>query len=162
MWVELLGAYGYKGNLDQAARMLARLEEVCVGRADAAMWVHRGRMIFLALAGRVAAVETLVEPRRSRHMSRAARTYWVAVAYERKGDAAAAEAAYAKARSRSRGRPRVLIDQALARLRDDGIALDRARARGQRARGARRGAAAARGRAASGTARPVGNPAARR
>ena len=116
VWVELLGAYGYKGNLDQAARMLARLEEVCVGREDAAMWLHRGRMIFLALAGRVAAVETLVEPRRSKHMSRAARTYWVAVAHERKGDGPAAEAAYAKARSRSRGRPRVLIDQALARL----------------------------------------------
>ena len=116
VWVELLGAYGYKGDLDRAARMLARLEEVCVGREDAAMWLHRGRMIFLALAGRVDAVETLVEPRSSRHMSRAARTYWVAVAHERKGDGPAAEAAYAKARSRSRGRPRVLIDQALARL----------------------------------------------
>jgi hypothetical protein len=38
VWVELLGAYGYKGNLDQAARMLARLEDVCAGRDDAAIW----------------------------------------------------------------------------------------------------------------------------
>ena len=116
VWVELLGAYGYTGDLDQAARMLARLEDVCAGRDDAAIWVHRGRMMFLALAGRVDAVQTLVEPRRSRHMSPAARAYWVAVALERSGEAAKAESAYAKARSRSRGRPRVLIDQALARL----------------------------------------------
>lgn len=116
VWVELLGAYGYQRNLDQAARMLARLEEVCAGRDDAGIWLHRGRMMFLALAGRPDAVRTLVEPRRSRHMTAAARTYWVAVAHERHGDAAVAEAQYNKARSRSRGRPRVLIDQALARL----------------------------------------------
>ncbi|HSN26623.1 MAG TPA: rhomboid family intramembrane serine protease, partial [Kofleriaceae bacterium] len=116
VWVELLGAYGYQGNLDQAARMLARLEDVCEGREDAGIWVHRGRMMFLALAGRPDAVRTLVEPRRSRHMTAAARRYWVAVAHERHGDAAVAEAQYVKARSRSRGRPRVLIDQALARL----------------------------------------------
>lgn len=116
VWVELLGAYGYVGDLDQAARMLARLEEVCAGRPDAGIWVHRGRMIFLALAGRVGAVQTLVDPKRSRHMKAAARTYWVAVAHERHGETAAAEAAYTKARSRSRGRPRELIDQAIARL----------------------------------------------
>ena len=116
VWVELLGAYGYTNNLDQAARMLARLEEVCAGRDDAAIWVHRGRLIFLALAGRVAAVEALVAPRTSKHMSSGARAYWIAVAHERKGEAAAAEAAYAKARSRSRGRPRVLIDRAIERL----------------------------------------------
>jgi membrane associated rhomboid family serine protease len=116
VWVELLGAYGYTNNLEQAARMLARLEQVCAGREDAAIWVHRGRLIFLALAGRVAAVEALVAPRMSKHMSRGARSYWIAVAHERKGEAAAAEASYAKARTRSRGRPRVLIDRAIERL----------------------------------------------
>ena len=116
VWVELLGAYGYKGDLDQAARMLVRLEEACAGRPDAGIWLHRGRLIFLALAGRVNAVQALVEPRRSRHMKPAARTYWMAVAHERQGAVAAAEAAYARARARTRGRPRVLIDQALARL----------------------------------------------
>jgi membrane associated rhomboid family serine protease len=116
VWVELLGAYGYKGDLDQAARMLARLEDVCANRPDAGIWLHRGRLIFLALAGRVGAVQSLVEPKRSRHMKAAARTYWIAVAHERQGEVAAAEAAYAKARSKSRGRPRVLIDQALERL----------------------------------------------
>lgn len=116
VWVELLGAYGYAGKLDEAARMLARLEEVCAGRSEAGIWLHRGRMVFLALAGRVAGVQALVEPKRARHMKPAARTYRIAVAHERHGDIAAAEAAYRKARSRSRGRPRVLIDQAIARL----------------------------------------------
>jgi len=76
----------------------------------------------LALAGRTAAVEQLVEPRQARHMSPAARTYWLAVAHEQRGDRAAATAAYEKARGHSRGRPRDLIDQALANLaRADGI-----------------------------------------
>ena len=116
VWVELLGAYGYTGDLERAAQMLERLEEVCAGREEAGVWLHRGRMMFLALAGRVDAVQVLVEPRRSRHMTPSARTYWIAVAHERRGEMAAAEAAYARARSRSRGRPRVLIDQALERL----------------------------------------------
>jgi membrane associated rhomboid family serine protease len=116
VWVELLGAYAYQGDLDQAARMLARLEDVCAGRPDAGIWLHRGRLIFLALAGRVGAVQTLVEPKRARHMKAAARTYWLAVAHERHGETREAEAAYAKARAGSRGRPRALIDQAIERL----------------------------------------------
>ncbi|MBA3458278.1 MAG: rhomboid family intramembrane serine protease [Deltaproteobacteria bacterium] len=116
VWVELLGAYGRTGDLDRAARMLAKLEDVCEGREDAAVWIHRARLMFLALAGRTAAVEQLVEPRQARHMSVAARTYWLAVAHEQRGDRAAATAAYEKARGRSRGRPRELIDQALAKL----------------------------------------------
>ena len=118
VWVELLGAYGRIGDLDQAARMLARLEDVCAGRDDAALWLHRGRMMFLALAGRIEAVRALVAPRQARHMSRAARTYWLAVAHEHGGDRAAAAQGYEKARARSRGRPRVLIEQALAGLAD--------------------------------------------
>ena len=116
VWVELLGAYGRIGDMDRAAQMLARLEDVCAGRDDAAMWIHRARVMFLALAGRTRSVKVLVEPRRARHMSPAARTYWVAVAHEHEGDRAAATQAYVRARARTRGRPRELIDQALARL----------------------------------------------
>jgi membrane associated rhomboid family serine protease/tetratricopeptide (TPR) repeat protein len=116
VWVELLGAYGRVGDLDQAAKMLARLEDVCAGRDDAAVWVHRARVMFLALAGRIDAVRALVAPRQARHMSTAARTYWLAVAHDHRGDQAAATMAYEKARARSRGRPRALIDQALAAL----------------------------------------------
>lgn len=116
VWVELLGAYGRTGNLDQAARMMARLEAVCRGREDAAHWIHRARMMFLALAGRPDAVRVLLEPRRARHMSKGARTYWVAVAYQHYGDREAATVAYEKARGAARGRPRALIDEALAKL----------------------------------------------
>ena len=116
VWVEMLGAYGRSGDLDQAARMLARLEDVCAGRDDAALWIHRARLMFLALAGRIDAVRALVGRRRARHMSAAARTYWIAVAHDHRGDRALAAAAYQKARVRSRGRPRELIDLALARL----------------------------------------------
>ncbi len=116
VWVELLGAYGRIGDLDRAASMLVRLEDACAGRDDAALWIHRARVMFLALAGRLDAVRGMVAPRRARHMTSAARTYWVAVAHEHGGDRAAAVAAYQKARRRSRGRPRALIDRALDRL----------------------------------------------
>lgn len=122
VWVELLGAYGRTGDLDRAARMLARLEDVCAGRDDAGVWLHRARLMFLALAGRPAAVKTLLDPSHARHMSAAARTYWIAVAHEHEGNRAAATAAYEKARSRSRGRPRELIDRALEKLAQaDGV-----------------------------------------
>jgi len=116
VWVELLGAYGRIGDLEQSAKMLDRLEDVCAGRDDAALWIHRARVMFLALAGRIDAVRALVAPRQARHMTTAARTYWIAVAHEHRGDRAEAALAYEKARARSRGRPRELIDHALATL----------------------------------------------
>lgn len=118
VWIELLGAYGRTGDLDQAARMMQRLETACTGRDDASLWLHRARMMFLALAGRPDSVRTLVEPRRSKHMTPAARTYWVAVALQHRGEHEAAGAELKRARSMSRGRPRDLIDEALARLHD--------------------------------------------
>ena len=116
VWVDLLGAYGRTGDLDRAAAMLARLEDACAGRPEAVPWLHRGRMMFLALAGRPDAVRALIAPRRARHMSRTARSYWLALAHERRGDRATAVAIYEQARARSRGRPRALIEQALAGL----------------------------------------------
>lgn len=116
VWVELLGAYGRTGDLDRAAEMLARLEDVAAGRDDAGVWLHRARLMFLALAGRPDAVRGLIARGRARHMTAAARTYWLAVALENHGNAGEANAAYAKARGRSRGKPREMIDEALARL----------------------------------------------
>ncbi|HEY4179105.1 MAG TPA: rhomboid family intramembrane serine protease [Kofleriaceae bacterium] len=124
VWVELLGAYGRTGDLDRAAQMLARLEDVCANRDDAAMWIHHARLMFLALAGRPAAVAALVEPRQARHMSRAARTYWMGVAHEHDGNRSAATAAYRKARGSSRGRSRELIESALDNVQNgDGLAV---------------------------------------
>jgi membrane associated rhomboid family serine protease len=116
VWVELLGAYGRTGDLDRAAKMMAKLEDVCAGRDDAGLWVHRARLMFLALAGRPDSVRVLVKPRLAKHMSLAARTYWVGVAHERHGNSALAEAAYNRARDKSRGKPRDLIDRALDEL----------------------------------------------
>lgn len=117
VWIELLGAYGRTGNLDQAAKMMDQLEDACRDRRDeASLWLHRARMMFLALAGRTDAVRTLVDPKRARHMSAAARMYWVAVALQHQGDRDGATAAFQRARSKSRGRPRDLIDEAIARL----------------------------------------------
>jgi membrane associated rhomboid family serine protease len=118
VWIELLGAYARTGDLDRAAGMLARLEDACDRRDDtsAALWLHRARLMFLALAGRVAAVEALTGPRAARHLTASARAYWRAVALERGGDGAAASAAYARARRGARGMPRTLIDEAIARL----------------------------------------------
>ena len=116
VWIELLGAFGRTGDLDRAAEMLARLEDACLDRADAGYFLHRGRMMFLALAGRAPAVRELVVPANSRHMSRGARAYWIAVAHEHAGERAEATTAYQRARSHSRGRPRAMIDEALARL----------------------------------------------
>nr|HEX4319187.1 rhomboid family intramembrane serine protease [Kofleriaceae bacterium] len=123
VWIELLGAYGRTGNLERAAGMLARLEDACALRDDAAsaIWLHRARLMFLALAGRVAAVEQLTVARASRHLSSSARAYWRGVAHERRGERAAATAAYERARRGARGMPRDLIDQALARLGDGAL-----------------------------------------
>ena len=118
VWVELLGAYGRVGDLSRAARMLTQLEDACAGRADATVWIHRARVMFLALAGRTDAVRALVAPRQARHMSTAARNYWIAVAHEHRGERAEATQAYQRARARSRGRPRELIDLAIAKLAD--------------------------------------------
>ncbi len=116
VWVELVGAYARTGDLNRAATMLARLEDACAGRADASEWIHRARLMFLALAGRVAAVEQLTGAGRARHMGVAARTYWRGVAHERHGETAAAAAAYERARDKARGKSRELVDQAIARL----------------------------------------------
>jgi len=116
VWVELLAAYGRIGDLDQAARMMQRLEDACRGRDESAMWLHRGRMIFLALAGRPEAVRQLVERKRTPHLSVTTRTYWLAVALQHHGDREAAGVAYQRARSRSRSSARDLIDDALAEL----------------------------------------------
>jgi membrane associated rhomboid family serine protease len=118
VWVDLLGAYGRTGDLDRAAAMLARLEDVCAGRDAAAPWLHRGRMMFLALAGRPDAVRALVAPRQAGHMSRAARGYWLAVAHERCGDRATAAVSYTLAGAGPRGPRRGLMFQALAGLAD--------------------------------------------
>jgi rhomboid protease GluP len=116
LWVEVLGAVAREGDLDRAATMLRELEAACGGRDDAFWIVHRGRLVFLAFAGRTAAVDRLVGPELARHMTRSARSYWRGIAAAQAGDAAAAEGAYHTALSGSRGRARELVTRALDEL----------------------------------------------
>jgi rhomboid protease GluP len=116
VWVELVGAYARAGQLARAAAMLLQLEEAAIDRPGAALWLHRARLMVLALAGRVPAARGLVTGRAGRHMSVGARAYWLAVAHDRAGERASARAAYARARRQLRGRPREVIDAALAAL----------------------------------------------
>ncbi len=116
VWVELLGAYARTGELERAAGMLVRLEDASAGRPDAGIWLHRARLLFLAHAGRVAAVAQLTAGRRARHLGAAAASYWQGVAYERHGDVAAATAAYTRAQRKARGKSRELVEQALANV----------------------------------------------
>jgi membrane associated rhomboid family serine protease len=96
--------------------MLRELEAACGGRDDAFWIVHRGRLVFLAFAGRTAAVDRLVAPDVARHMTRSARSYWRGIAAARAGDAAAAEGAYNSALAGSRGRARELVTRAIDEL----------------------------------------------
>jgi rhomboid protease GluP len=116
LWVELLGAVAREGDLDRAAVMLRDLEAACGDREDAYWIVHRGRLVFLAFAGRTAAVDRLVGPELARHMSRSARSYWRGIAAAHAGDPAGAEGAYQQALARSRGRARELVTRALDEL----------------------------------------------
>jgi hypothetical protein len=94
---------------DQAAHAGAA-EDVCTGREDAALWQHRGRMMFWRSRG--GSRRCACWPRSARHMSTAARTYWLAVAHEHHGDRMAAAEAYHKARALARRHDQ--IDQAIA------------------------------------------------
>jgi len=116
LWVEVLGAVAREGDLDRAATMLQELEAACGGRDDSFWIVHRGRLVFLAFAGRTAAVDRLVEPALARHMTRSARSYWRGIAAAQAGDATAAEGAYQHALASSRGRARDLVTRALDEL----------------------------------------------
>lgn len=116
LWVEVLGAVAREGDLDRAAQMLRELEAACGGRDDAFWIVHRGRLVFLAFAGRTAAVDRLVAPDVARHMTRSARNYWRGIAAAQAGDPAAAEGAYNSALAGSRGRARELVTRALDEL----------------------------------------------
>jgi membrane associated rhomboid family serine protease len=116
LWVEVLGAVAREGDLDRAATMLRELEAACGGRDDSYWIVHRGRLVFLAFAGRTAAVDRLVAPELARHMTRSARSYWRGIAAAQAGDAAKAEGAYQHALARSRGRARELVTRAIDEL----------------------------------------------
>jgi membrane associated rhomboid family serine protease len=106
LYAELVGAYGRLGNLERAAAIADELDRRADGAPDLVFLQHRVRLVFLAYAGRVAAVERLAAPVAAAHMTLAARTYWRAVARERAGDRDGARRLYEEALARARREPR--------------------------------------------------------
>lgn len=118
LWIELVGAYLRRGDLDRAADHAERFERAARGVSELALVVHRLRLVFLAHTGRVEAVDRLLEPALAGHLSTAARSYWAGVARHAAGDVAGARAAFETARARSPrdGRARALVDRSLAEI----------------------------------------------
>src|SRR6187549_2134850 len=73
LWVELIGAYGRVGDLSRAASMLESFEAGVGDEPRAAPLLHRARLVFLAMCGKLAAVRSLASPANSPHMAKAAR-----------------------------------------------------------------------------------------
>jgi membrane associated rhomboid family serine protease len=118
LYAELVGAYGRVGDLDRAAAIADDLDRRAAGAPELVFLLHRVRLVLLAYAGEVAAVERLVAPVAAAHMTLAARTYWRAVARERAGDRDGARRFYEEALARARREPRAadVVRRALAEL----------------------------------------------
>lgn len=106
LYAELVGAYGKVGDLERAAAIADQLDRRADGAPELVFLLHRVRLVLLAYAGEVAAVERLVAPMAAAHMTLAARTYWRAVARERAGDRDGARRFYEDALARARREPR--------------------------------------------------------
>jgi membrane associated rhomboid family serine protease len=106
--VEIVRAYGELGRLNDAARLVTILENLPgVGEPALAYLVARARLLFLAYAGRVAAVERLLAaPGPLAHMPAASRPYWTGVARDLAGDPDGAREALRTAVSRAGDRRR--------------------------------------------------------
>lgn len=113
LWVELIGAYCRVGDLARAASMLEAFEAGVADEPRAAPLLHRARLVFLAMCGRVEAVRELAAPASSPHMTKAARRYWVGVAADRAGDRELAVSELRAAIAASRGRARRMAEVAL-------------------------------------------------
>jgi membrane associated rhomboid family serine protease len=113
LWVELIGAYGRVGDLSRAASMLESFEASVGEDPRAAQLLHRARLVFLAMCGKLEAVRVLASPPHSPHMARAARRYWIGVAADRAGDPALAIAELRQAIASSRGRARRMAEAAM-------------------------------------------------
>jgi membrane associated rhomboid family serine protease len=121
--VEVLRAYGELGERARAADLMTRIEDSgLTSEPQLEQLVARARMVFLAFAGRAAAVEAMVAPRGSlAQMPPSARAYWIGVARREAGDAAGARIALTTAVQASAGdaRARSIAADELAELDKD-------------------------------------------
>jgi membrane associated rhomboid family serine protease len=124
--VELVRAYGEEGDLDKAAELVARLEELPAAHEPGLAFLFaRARLLFLAFAGRPAAVAALVSPRAPLSgMSSGMRAYWIGTARLHAGDRAGARAALG-AVAASDGRTGRLARERMAQVDDPAFVAPR-------------------------------------
>ncbi len=117
--VEVVRAYGEEGDLDKAAELVARLEDLPAAHEPGLAFLFaRARLLFLAFTGRPDAVAALVSPRAPlAGMSPGMRAYWIGTARLFAGDRAGARAALLQATG-SDGRTGRLARERLAQVED--------------------------------------------
>lgn len=106
--VETVRAYGELGEMEKAADLLERIERSPLAREPMmAFLLARARMVFLAFAGRPAAVEAILAPPGVLAvLPRSAQSYWIGVARMHAGDAEGARRALGEAVAASARDPR--------------------------------------------------------
>lgn len=97
--VEMVRAYCENGDLEEAASLMARIEDSPVSKEPVlATLVARARMVFLAFLGRTGAVEALIGPEGPlAKMPPAARQYWSGIVRLNAGDAKGARTSLSEA-----------------------------------------------------------------
>jgi rhomboid protease GluP len=124
--VELVWAYCESGDLEAAGRLVDRI--ATAPGASEPMWAylaHRARLMFLAFAGRTAAVEGILAPAGALGMlPDASRQFWFGVARLYAGDRDGARTALRRAARLARRdrRAREVAEQFIARLDQPGVA----------------------------------------
>jgi membrane associated rhomboid family serine protease len=125
--VEMIRAYGELGDLDRAAEIMAWVDQPRAAPEPAlAYFVSRARLLFLAYAGKVAAVEAaLADGGPLGAMPDAARFYWIGTAMQFAGEHDRGGAALRRAVTLSErdARGRALAEQRLAAPPRDPVVL---------------------------------------
>jgi rhomboid protease GluP len=124
--VEVVRAYGEEGDLDKAAELVARLEDLPAAQEPGlAILFARARLLFLAFTGRPDAVAALVSSRAPlAGMSPGMRAYWIGTARLFAGDRAGARGALLQATGGD-GRTGRLARERLAQVEDTELVTPR-------------------------------------
>jgi membrane associated rhomboid family serine protease len=124
--VEMVRAYCERGELLKAAALVERLEGTPAhGEPIWSLLIHRARLVFLAFAGRTAAVDTIVGPSGPLGaMPESARAYWTGMARLKSGDRTGARDSFERSAALSGRdeRSREQAESTLSRLDEPGVA----------------------------------------
>jgi len=124
--VEMVRAYCERGELLKAAALVERLEGgPSIEEPIWTLLIHRARLVFLAFAGRTAAVDAIVAPSGPLGaMPEAARFYWSGVARLKAGDRSGARSSFERSAAMAGrdDRSREQAEVTLGRIDDPGVA----------------------------------------